>query len=222
MLSMYPIGNDLYSGRRSLNIIGLRKVWFGIALLLILASLMSILIRDPNLGIEFRGGSQFTVTGTEVTSHQPAYEAISKIGADDAPRVSSLGTSGLRVQTVELSDQQTQELKETLAAAYKVPVSDVTSTYIGPSWGQNIMSKAIRAMIVFMVTVSLVLMLYFRSWTIAIGAMGALLHDFIITLGVYWLLGLEITPATIIGILTILGYSLYDTVVVFDKIRENT
>lgn len=222
MLSMYPIGNDLYSGRRSLNIIGLRKVWFGIALLLILASLASILVRDPNLGIEFRGGSQFTVTGTEVTSHQPAYEAISKIGADDAPRVSSLGTSGLRVQTVELSDQQTQELKETLAAAYKVPINDVTSTFVGPSWGQNIMSKAIRAMIVFMVSVSLVLMLYFRSWTIAIGAIGALLHDFIITLGIYWLLGLEITPATIIGILTIMGYSLYDTVVVFDKVRENT
>lgn len=219
---MYSFGNDLYSGRRSFNVIGKRRIWFGIAIVAILISLFSFVIKSPNLGIEFRGGSQFTISNTEITSHDSAYNVIKKVGKDDAPRVSSVGANGVRVQTVRLDDQQTQQVKADLAKAYQVEVKDVASTYIGPSWGQDILSKAIRAMIVFLALVSIVMIVYFRSWTIAVGAIGALLHDFIVTLGIYWILGLEITPATIIGILTILGYSLYDTVVVFDKVRENT
>lgn len=219
---MYSIGNNLYSGKTSLDIIGRRKIWFAIALVFIIASLGSFFIKTPNLGIEFRGGSQFMISGTEIESQQPAFDAVADLGKDDAPRVSNVGMSGLRVQTVELNNQETQDLREALAQAYGVPESNVTSTFIGPSWGADVMSKAIRAMIVFMVLVSVVLIVYFRMWTIAVGAVGALLHDFVVTLGAYWLLGLEITPATIIGILTIMGYSLYDTVVVFDKVRENT
>lgn len=219
---MYSFGNNLYSGRRSFNVIGKRHIWFITAVAAIIISLLSFAVKSPNLGIEFRGGSQFTVSGVTNTSHDLAYEVIKKVGEDDAPRVSSVGFDGVRVQTIRLDDQQTQQVKEALAEAYKVPANDVTSTYIGPSWGQDILSKAIRAMIVFMVLVSIVMIAYFRSWTIAVGAIGALLHDFIVTLGIYWILGLEVTPATIIGILTILGYSLYDTVVVFDKVRENT
>ncbi|MDR6938732.1 protein translocase subunit SecF [Arcanobacterium hippocoleae] len=221
-MSMYSFGNSLYSGRRSFNVIGKRNIWFGIAIVAIVISLLSFAIKSPNLGIEFRGGSQFTVSGAASLSHDVAYQVIKEVGKDDAPRVSTVGTNGVRVQTVQLDDQQTQQVKDALAKAYAVPVNEVTSTYIGPSWGQDILSKAIRAMIVFMVLVSIVMIGYFRSWTIAVGAIGALLHDFVVTLGVYWILGLEITPATIIGILTILGYSLYDTVVVFDKVRENT
>ncbi|WP_200829195.1 protein translocase subunit SecF [Arcanobacterium ihumii] len=221
-MSVYSIGNDLYSGRKSFKVIGLRKIWFGIALFAILASVLSVFVKEPNLGIEFRGGSQFTISNTKIHSHEGAYKVIADIGKDDAPRVSSVGSSGIRVQTVSLDNQSTQKVKESLAQAYEVPEKDVTSTFVGPSWGKDIMAKAIRAMIVFMVAVSIVLIAYFRSWTIAVGAIGALLHDFIVTLGIYWILGLEITPATIIGILTIMGYSLYDTVVVFDKVRENT
>ena len=221
-MSVYSVGNDLYSGKKSFAIIGKRKIWFAIAVLAILLSLVSFAVKSPNLGIEFRGGSQFTVSGTDNTSQKPAVDVVKSIGKDDAPRVSSVGKRGMRVQTVRLDDRQTQQVKESLAKEYRVPVKDVTSTYIGPSWGRDILNKAIRAMIVFMVTVSIVLVAYFRSWTIAVGAMGALMHDFVVTLGIYWILGLEITPSTIIGILTILGYSLYDTVVVFDKVRENT
>ncbi|MDO5025691.1 MAG: protein translocase subunit SecF [Trueperella sp.] len=222
MLSMYSIGNRLYSGEKSLPIIGRRKIWFAIAIVLVLISALAFAFTKPNLGIEFRGGSQFTVSGTANTSHQPAYDAVAEVGKDSAPRVSSVGSETIRVQTVQLDDQQTQQLKEKLAAAYEVPEQDVTSTFIGPSWGQDILSKAIRALVVFVVLISIVLTLYFRSWTIALGAFGALLHDFIVTLGIYWILGFEITPATVIGLLTIMGYSLYDTVVVFDKVRENT
>ena len=222
MMSMYSFGNDLYSGRRSFSVIGKRRIWFSIAAVAILISLCSFALKSPNLGIEFRGGSQFTVSNTAITSHDGAYDVIKQVGKDDAPRVSSVGSDGVRVQTMRLDDQQTQQVKASLAKAYEVPEKDVASTYIGPSWGQDILSKAIRAMIVFLALVSIVMIIYFRSWTIAVGAIGALLHDFIVTLGVYWILGLEITPATIIGILTILGYSLYDTVVVFDKVRENT
>lgn len=222
MPSMYKIGNDLYTGKKSYDIIGKRKIWFAIALVLVAVSLVSFVFREPNLGIEFRGGSQFTVSNTAITSQDPAYEVIAEIGNDDAPRVASLGSDSIRVQTIELDDQQTQDVRAALAQAYDVAESDVTSTFIGPSWGQDILEKAIRAMIVFMVLISLVLTVYFRSWTIAVGAIGALLHDFIVTLGVYWILGFEITPSTIIGLLTIMGYSLYDTVVVFDKVRENT
>ena len=221
-LSMYSIGNKLYSGRVSLKIIQLRKIWFAVAAIAVIVSIASFAVKSPNLGIEFRGGSQFTISGTATQNQQLAYDVIAKEGNDKAPRVSNVGTKGMRVQTVQLDADQTQAVKEALAEAYSVPVNDVTSTFVGPSWGADIMSKAIRAMIVFMLAVSAVLIIYFRSWTIAVGALGALLHDFVVTLGVYWILGLEITPATIIGILTIMGYSLYDTVVVFDKVRENT
>ena len=221
-MSMYSFGNGLYSGTRSFKIIERRKIWFTIAIVFVLISLASFAFKSPNLGIEFRGGSQFTITGVSNQAQQPANDVIAALGKDDAPRVSSLGSNGMRVQTVQLSNDETADVKQSLADAYSVPVENVTSTFVGPSWGADIMNKAIRAMIVFMVAVSLVLIIYFRSWTIAVGAIGALLHDFIVTLGVYWILGLEITPATIIGVLTIMGYSLYDTVVVFDKVRENT
>lgn len=220
-MSMYSVGNDLYTGKRTLDIVGRRKVWFSVAIFFVLASIASFLIREPNLGIEFRGGSQFTVSDTATTDHQPAYDVIAEF-SDSVPRVSNVGQSSVRVQTEELGDEATQDARRALSDAYDVSESEVTSTFIGPSWGQDILAQAIQAMIIFMITISIVLMAYFRSWTIAVGALGALVHDFVVTLGVYWVLGLEITPATVIGLLTIMGYSLYDTVVVFDKVRENT
>lgn len=220
-MSMYSFGNGLYTGKRSYNIVGQRKLWFSIAIVTVLLSLASFAIREPNLGIEFRGGSQFTVSGTATLDHQPAYDVVGKVSTS-VPRVSDVGQEAIRVQTESLDDTKTQEVRAGLAEAYDVPEADVTSTYIGPSWGQDILAQAIRAMVIFMVLISVVLIIYFKSWTIAVGAIGALLHDFVVTLGIYWILGFEIAPATIIGLLTIMGYSLYDTVVVFDKVRENT
>ena len=221
-MSMYSIGNDLYFGNKSVKIIQHRKIWFSIACALVVIVLAAFAFKTPNLGIEFRGGSQFTISETATQEQSLAYDAVEKVKPGSNPRVSNLGSDGMRVQTAKLNNSQTEALKAALAEAYGVSEHNVTSSYVGASWGADIMSKAIRAMVVFMVLVSLVLVVYFRSWSIAVGAILALLHDFVLTLGVYWIFGLEITPATVIGLLTIMGYSLYDTVVVFDRVRENT
>jgi preprotein translocase subunit SecF len=128
----------------------------------------------------------------------------------------------VRVQTDRLSDSQTEQVKETLATAYDVPVENVTASFVGPSWGTSVSKKALTGLLVFLVLVGIVIAGYFRNWKSAVSAVAALMHDLVITVGIYALVGFEVTPASVIGFLTILGYSLYDTVVVFDKVRENT
>jgi preprotein translocase subunit SecF len=157
------------------------------------------------------------------TSTRIAEDAV--LAADpkaEAPRVSVVGGNGIRVETGKLDNQQTDQVKEALAKAYGVPDTNVTSTFVGPSWGQDVTGKAITSLVVFLVLVSLVITLYFRTWTMAVAAIVALIHDLLLTAGIYALVGFEVTPDSVIGFLTILGYSLYDTVVVFDKVRENT
>lgn len=221
-MSMYSLGNDLYSGQRSFTIIGRRRLWYGIALAFILLSAVLLLVKPINFGIDFRGGSQFTVSGTANMGQQDAIDVVAAQTGDDSARVSEVGANSIRVQTSELTNEQTQEVRAALADVYDVPVDDVASTFIGPTWGADVSSKAIQSLVIFIGLISLILWAYFRTWTIAVGAIGALLHDLIITAGVYVASGFEVTPATVIGLLTILGYSLYDTVVVFDKVRENT
>lgn len=222
MASFAQFGNDLYSGKRSFDIVGHRRRWFAISAALLILSVGLLLVRGINPGIEFRGGSEFTVSGTSTTDQQPAIDAVAQIAPDQEPRVSSVGNSAVRVQTEELTDEETTELRQLLADAYGVDVNEVTASYVGPSWGQSVTDKALRGLIIFLVLVTIVMALYFRRWTMAAAALIALLHDLVITVGLYAGIGFEVTPATVIGFLTILGYSLYDTVVVFDKVRENT
>ncbi|MGV8968219.1 MAG: protein translocase subunit SecF [Cellulomonas sp.] len=215
-------GNDLHTGRTSYNIVGRRRTWFTIAIVAVLASLLLLSVKGLNPGIEFRGGSQFTVSGASTTAQQPALDAVATVSPTEEPRVSSIGSAAVRVQTSELTNLQVESVREALAVAYEVPVADVASSFIGPSWGADVSNKAITGLIVFLVLVSLVMTIYFRAWRMAAAALIALGNDLIITVGVYALIGWEVTPATAIGFLTILGYSIYDTVVVFDKVRENT
>lgn len=222
MASFAEFGNDLYSGKRNVEIIGRRRRWFTISVVLLLISVALLAVRGINPGIEFRGGSEFTVSGTSDVGQQPALDAVEQIGSGTEPRVSTVGETSVRVQTAQLSDAQTSELRALLADAYGVAVEDVTSNYVGPTWGQGVTSQALRGLVIFLVLVSIVMALYFRRWTMAAAAVVALLHDLVITVGLYAGVGFEVTPATVIGFLTILGYSLYDTVVVFDKVRENT
>jgi preprotein translocase subunit SecF len=129
----------------------------------------------------------------------------------------------VRVQTDKLTSDQTALVKTALAKAYGVDeATKVTSQFVGPSWGRDVSRKALQGLVVFLILVALVMALYFRTWKMAAAGMVALVHDLVLTLGVYALVGFEVSPATVIGFLTILGYSLYDTVVVFDKVRENT
>ncbi|MDO5671961.1 MAG: protein translocase subunit SecF [Actinomycetaceae bacterium] len=230
MISYAQWGNQLYSGERSYPIVKHRKKIISAGLVLILLSIGVLLMRGLNPGIEFRGGSEFTISQTKLAGNQSlAYGILDKVGAKDVARVSQTGsgdadsgTMGLRIQTLTLTVGQVEQVRQELVKAYEVEAKDVTSTVIGPTWGADVSKKAAFGLVAFVIMVALLLGAYFRNWMSPAAALFALLHDFVITIGVYALTQVEVTPATVIGFLTILGYSLYDTVVVFDKIRENT
>lgn len=223
MASFAQFGNDLYSGKRSVNIVSRRRLWYSISALLIFVSILGPVLRGGfNFGIEFTGGSEFVVSNVNNTTQALASDAVAQVDSTVVAKVSRLGENGMRIQTGQLTDVQTREIRTSLASAYGVSVDNVTSSFIGASWGQDITQQAIRGLIVFLILAALVMAIYFRTWKMSFVAIVALLHDLVITAGIYGISGFEVTPGAVIGLLTILGYSLYDTVVVFDKIRENT
>jgi preprotein translocase subunit SecF len=216
-------GNALYTGKRSIDFVGRRKLWYSIAaVMIVLAVLIPTLRGGFNFGIEFRGGSEFRVAGAASTSQQLATDAVRSVVPEVETLVSNVGTDSIRVQTEQLSDTESEEVRVALANAYKVDSSAVASSFVGANWGSDITGKAINGLLVFVGLAAVFMALYFRTLKMSIAAVAALAHDLIITAGVYGAFGIEVTPAAVIGFLTILGYSLYDTVVVFDKIRENT
>lgn len=229
MSRLTQFGNDLYTGQRSFDFVGRRNTWYLIAVIVVILAIGLTALRGGFVfGIEFRGGSEFRVQSTSVVEQGTAAataiadEAVASVVPDANPRVSIVGGDSVRVQTEQLTPAQTEEVRAALAEAYGVVESDVSSSFIGATWGADITRQALIALVVFLILASLVLAVYFRTWKMSLAAIIALFHDLIITAGVYGVFGLEITPAAVIGFLTILGYSLYDTVVVFDKVRENT
>jgi len=217
-------GNRLYTGETSVNFIGRKWLWYAVSTVAILLAVGATLLRGGfSFGIEFRGGSEFQILGAEQVTTEIAVETItSEIGADAQVRATIVGGSTVRVQTDQLTTEETDALRGQLSDAYGVGIDNVTSSFIGASWGSDITGQALRALAIFVALVSVVMALYFRTWKMSLAAIIAMIHDLVITAAVYGAFGLEVTPAAIIGLLTILGYSLYDTVVVFDKIRENT
>ncbi len=223
MASFKQIGDDLYSGARSIDFVGRRKIWYAIgAVVVILSILLPILRGGFNFGIEFRGGSEFRLTNSQDLPQELAEQAIQSVVPGVAVIVTEVGANDLRIQTEQLEDVESEEARLALAEAYKVDGASVASSFIGPNWGADVTRQAITGLLVFLVLVSILMALYFRSWKMSAAALIALAHDLIFTIGVYAAVGFEITPAAVIGFLTILSYSLYDTVVVFDKVRENT
>jgi preprotein translocase subunit SecF len=223
MSKFKDFGNDLYSGRVSIDVVGRRKLWYGIAIVLVIIAIVAPVTRGGfNFGIEFRGGSEFRIDGVGDTSQQVAREAVQAVDPETQPIVTSVGVDSVRIQTEQLDDVTTEEIRIALANAYGLPSGSVTSSFIGANWGADVTSKAINGLIVFLILVSVLMAFYFRTFKMSIAALAALAHDVVITAGIYALTGFEVTPAAVIGLLTILGYSLYDTVVVFDKVRENT
>jgi preprotein translocase subunit SecF len=223
MSKFSDFGNALYTGDRSFNIVGRRKIWYSIASVLIaLAVLLPIARGGFNFGIEFRGGSEFRISGVSSSSQQLAVDAVHSVESDLTPLVTNVGTDAIRVQTEQLTDLKSEEVRLALAKAYGVESSAVASSFIGANWGADITGKAVNGLVVFIALAAVLMALYFRTIKMSLAAVLALIHDLILTAGVYGALGFEVTPAAVIGFLTILGYSLYDTVVVFDKIRENT
>ena len=218
------LGNGLYTGEKSFDFVGKRMVWYVIGAVLVTFMVVATVARGGFVfGIEFRGGSEFRVSQPIVVEEQIGVDTVNEfVGVGSNPRASIVGGDSIRIQTEQLTQEDTLDLRETLAVAYDVPITQVTASFIGATWGQDVTNQALRGLIVFLVLVSIVMALYFRTWKMSLAAMTALVHDVVITAGVYGVLGFEITPAAVIGFLTVLGYSLYDTVVVFDKIRENT
>ena len=219
------IAHRLYTGAISYDFIGKRKRWYLISGILLLVSVAALGFRGINWGIEFTGGADFQapvkVTATTVEDVRSAVSALSFAGDDLS--VTTIGDTSVRVQTEKItSDTEVTQVKTAIAEAVGIAPDEVAYSLIGASWGQQITTQALIALAVFIALVMAFIWAYFREFKMSIAAIVALLHDLVITIGVYALVGFSVTPATMIGILTILGYSLYDTVVVFDKIRENT
>ncbi len=214
------LGGRLYRGETAINFIGNRRRWYGLSGFFVLLSIGALAIQGLTLGIEFKGGSSFTVN-TPNPSVAQAREAVAEAGVTSDPIVQLVGSDKVRVQTQALEQAQNNAIQDALAAKFSVSLSSIDTQIIGPSWGKEITRKALYGLFGFLLVVMLYLAMALEP-KMAISAIVAVIHDVFITVGIYALVGFDVTPATIIGFLTILGYSLYDTVVVFDRVRDNT
>lgn len=214
----------LYTSNFNVPFIAKRKVWFIFSAIVLLICIGSFFIRGFNWGIEFQGGSVFQAS-TQVSEQTVAKftSAVADTGiADLNTQVSTLSSQGVRVQTRSLNTDEIVQVREAIAEAAGIDRDNVTYTLIGPSWGKQITQKAFLALGVFILLVFGLIWIYFKDWRSSVSAIVALIHDVLVTMGVISLFGFTVTPATLIGVLTVFGYSLYDTVVVFDKVSENT
>ena len=223
MANLATWGNELYTGKRSYPFVGKHRLWFAITGVLVLLSILVPVVKGGfNLGIDFRGGSEFTVSSVEHVDIAAGEQAVRGVAPEHHPSVTNIAPNTMRIQTEKLSTDQTLQVADALASAYGVTKNEVTSTFVGPTWGEDVSKQALIGLVVFVVLVALLMAAYFRTWKMSLAAIVGLLAVVVITGGVYGLSGFEVTPSAVIGFLTILSYSLYDTVVVFDKIRENT
>ena len=222
MFSMNDFGNRLYSGKTSFPFVQRRRLWFTLAIILVLGSVLVPFLRQVQFSIEFTGGSQFVVQQPATLSQDAATDAVASVAPDATSKVVIVSNRDVRVQTSQMSADDTQQVAKALADAYDVDVDEVTSSFIGPAWGENVTKQSLWGLAIFLALTFIILAIYFRTWKMSAAAIVGLLDVLVITIGIYALAGFEISPAAVIGFLTILAYSLYDTTVVFDKIRENT
>lgn len=220
MAKLSGLGGRLYSGETSFNIVENRKRWYSISAIFIIVSFFALFVQGLHLGIEFKGGASFTVNKPTATVQQ-AREAVEAVGLPGEIIVQKIGDSKVRVQTGAVDAAQSRAIETALTQKFNVTEESIDTQLVGPSWGNEITKKAIYGLIAFLLVIMLFLAMVFEP-KMAAAAILAVVHDVFITVGIYALVGFDVTPATIIGFLTILGYSLYDTVVVFDKVRENT
>jgi preprotein translocase subunit SecF len=220
MSKLSGLGGRLYSGETSFDFIGQRRRWYSISALFILASIAALVIQGLHLGIEFKGGSSYTVNKSGISVEQ-ARASVASVDIPGEIIVQKIGDSKIRIQTGALTSSQSKGVEAALTQTFDVAIESIDTQIIGPSWGKEITKKALYGLIAFLLVIMLFLAMAFEP-KMAIAAIVAVVHDVFITVGIYALVGFDVTPATVIGFLTILGYSLYDTVVVFDKVRENT
>lgn len=212
------IWSRLYNGETTIEFVGRRKLWFLISTVVILIGMTSLFTRGLNFGIDFEGGSAWEVPAPGVSVAE-ARDALRPLGLGDA-KIQIVGDDLLSVQA-DTEPGENTEVTAALAELAGVDRSQVNLNEVGPSWGEEITKKARQALIVFLIAITLYITLRFE-WKMAVATMAAMFHDILVTVGVYSLSGFEVTPATVIAGLTILGYSIYDGIVVFDKVDENT
>jgi preprotein translocase subunit SecF len=215
------IGGRLYRGEVSYDFVGRKRRWYAISGAILLISVVALFARGLDFSVDFKGGAVFQFSAPAATQTQ-VQDTVSQEGVNGAvvqQLTGKLGNKSWQVQTDALTSQQTFKVENALTS--QLDAKDMSTSFVGASWGGQITTKAIQALIAFLIVIVLYLSIAFE-WKMAVAAFVALIHDLVIATGVYALTGFQVSPATVIGLLTILGYSLYDTVVVFDKVRENT
>ena len=212
------IWHRLYHGETTFDFIGGRRKWFGLSAVVILAGLASLTFQGLNYGIEFKGGTSWEAPAPGVSVSE-ARSALQGVGLEGA-RIQVQGDGTLRVQAGIQSEESTARVTASLAELANVAPDQVSVNDVGPSWGRAVTEKARTALVVFFVLIMVYISLRFE-WKMAVAALAAVAHDILVTVGVYSISRFEVTPATVVAFMTIMGYSLYDTIVVFDRVEEN-
>jgi len=209
----------LYRGETTFDFVSISRKTLMVSLALVAASILIMVVKPFNLSIDFTGGVIITVENQSDATVESIRGELRSVGYGDA-RVQITGDNVVQVQTEALNAEEQDSLIQAVANAVGAEVNDLNEKAVGPTFGAEVTRKAIEALVVFLVIVALFIAWRFE-WKMAIAALAALFHDLLIAGGIYALIGFVVTPATIIAVLTILGYSLYDTVVVFTKVNEN-
>ncbi|SEG73434.1 preprotein translocase subunit SecF [Actinacidiphila yanglinensis] len=218
MSKLGTLGHRLHRGEVSYDFVGKRKIWYSISILVTIVAIVGLVVNGLKESIDFSGGAVFNTPKTSMS----VSDVQDKISGDTGGRsatVQKLGNGSMRIQVADLSTDQSKKVQQEIAKDLNIPTSKIDAEIVGPSWGKEITHKALEGLIIFLVLVVIYLAIAFE-WRMAVAALVALLHDLTITVGVYAIVGFEVSPGTVIGLLTILGYSLYDTVVVFDGLKE--
>jgi preprotein translocase subunit SecF len=223
------LGHELYTGEKSFDFVGRRALWYSISGGIVLAAILVVLLKGLAFGVEFKGGVQLQLN--DLTSSQATQKTVDQLretiagagikGATE-PTVATSGKDGISVEVEELAPADSDKLLQVIADEVGIKASQISQDEIGASWGAEVAKRALIGVAVFVILSMLFIGIYFREWKMSAAAFVALFHDVAITIGIYSLSGFKVTPAAVTGLLAILGFSLYDTVVVFDKIRENT
>src|ERR1051326_8374306 len=212
MSRLRDIPGRLYRGEMSVNIVGRQKMWYAISGIILLVSVGALVIRGLNFSVEFKGGSVFSFPAATSVTQGDITRVITGAGGGQA---SAQHVGGLhahwQVTTGQLTSQVTGTVQSALEKAFNVAPNAMNVQFTGQSWGSQITSPAITALIIFLIVIVIYLAIAFE-WNMALAAFTALMHDILITVGIYALVGFQVSPTSIIGLLTILGYSLYDTV----------
>jgi preprotein translocase subunit SecF len=214
------LGHRLHRGEIAYDFVGKRKIWYGVSLLITVTALVGLIVNGLSLSIDFSGGAVFTTPKTSFSVSQVQDRISGHTDGHDAT-VQKLGSGGMRIQISDISLKEAKGIQSDVAKQLDFKSDQLAPQLVGPSWGKEISQKALEGLIIFMVLVVIYLAIAFE-WRMAVAALVALVHDLTITTGVYAIVGFEVSPGTVIGLLTVLGYSLYDTVVVFDGLKEAT